>query len=60
MTPPKEQVKKKNISLYPREWGIVEQVERRYSLSTSAAIRHIVNQWQEMRYQLPLPLQEQS
>jgi len=56
MTKLKTQVVKKNVSMYPREWQIVERVKQRYSLSTAAALRHIVNQWQELQDQLPQPI----
>lgn len=49
---------KKAVSMYPEEWGIVERVDQQYGLAnTSAALRHIVNDWERRQSQECRPQQ---
>jgi hypothetical protein len=43
-------VTKKPISMYPREWAIVESVNQEYGLNnTSAAVRLVCNEYARLR-----------
>jgi hypothetical protein len=44
-------VEAKNVSMYDTQWDIVDRYARSMGLSTSAALRVIVNQWRELRQQ---------
>jgi hypothetical protein len=35
----------RSVSLYPDDWEKIERVAKRYSVSVSAAIRIIIEQW---------------
>lgn len=42
-----EKVERRNISMYPAEWQVVERVDQQHGLqNTSAALRMIVNDWE--------------
>lgn len=40
-------VKRETISLFPREWAIVERVQELYNLKRSQAVRVIINEYAE-------------
>ena len=39
------QVQRKTLSLFPREWEIVRQVQELYNLKCSQAVRVIINEY---------------
>jgi hypothetical protein len=62
---PKPRVTSRNVSMYPEQWALVEQVARNLGgLSVSAALRLIVTEWQQVkaaehpRPDGPLPVEE--
>ena len=45
-----EHVVAANVSLYPRDWDVVDQVKERYGQGTrSAALRLIIRDWVNVR-----------
>lgn len=40
-----ERVEPKNITLYPSDWQIVQEVSTQFGLGLSAALRMIVRDW---------------
>lgn len=63
-------VKRETVSLFPREWAIVQQVQELYNLKRSQAVRVIINEYAEAngltvpeivpnsQQRLPLPQEE--
>lgn len=56
----KEQVIRKSVSMYAADWRAVAEVEEKYGMNTSLALRFIISEWQRLQHQLPLPLTEQT
>ena len=59
MTQQRDNVEARNVTMYPVQWATVDSFGKDYGYpSTSAALRRIVDEWQQFKgAQLPLDAQ---
>jgi hypothetical protein len=57
----KETIEVRSVSLYPADWAMADRVRRELGLSSlSAAIRHILRNWQLGHSAPPSPVNDDS
>ena len=56
---PQEKAVPKNITLYPHDWTIVQDVAQPEGMSLSQALRSIIRDWKRMKdAAIPTPIPE--
>lgn len=45
----KEPIERRSVSVYPRHWVLVDTLAKERSMSASAAVRTIVEEWSSLR-----------
>lgn len=45
----KEPIERRSVSIYPRQWFLVDTLAKERSMSASAAVRTIVEEWYNLR-----------
>ena len=44
-----EEVERRNVAMYPRNWAVVDEINARYDLgSTSSSLRFIISEYQRL------------
>lgn len=59
-TKPREYSEPRAVSLYRRQWSIVDQYAERHDYNVSAALRRIIDEWAEEHMIKQLPLSEMA